>query len=128
VVAVEGLERRIVGTLVENIALGRVVHPWEERYPDHLLEGLWALGRDQDAIAMRAFGRLDLALWHALEQALPEIGREDRRVVPVAVCGGALMLRQQLQKEGAAGSGEAADVDRPLDPHVGDLIRKQPRL
>src|SRR3546814_10023856 len=111
-VAEEALELRTVGLRVQHGAAVRIVQLPEEGHPQLLLEGLRAVGGDDDAVAVRPLGRRAAPLRQAREEAVPEDRREDEGVVAVAMAAEQRMARQGLQQDRGAGAREAADEDR----------------
>src|SRR3546814_2526730 len=91
----------------------------EEGHPQLLLEGLRAVGGDDDAVAVRPLGRRAAPLRQAREEAVPEDRREDEGVVAVAMAAEQRLARQGLQPDRGAGAREAADEDRL---HADDLL------
>ncbi len=85
VVAIEGLELGVARGGVEHCARPRVVQRREERHPEDLFEGLGALRCNADAVFVAALGRLGLPSLGPIEEPAPEVRREYRRVVLVAM-------------------------------------------
>src|SRR5680860_111298 len=101
-IAVEGFESRVRGSLIEHVAVATVMRVRKESHPQDFLERLGAFGCDHDAVAMGALRGFPVAFGHPVQKPVPEVGGEYRRVVLVAVGYRALTLREHFEQNGAA--------------------------